>query len=356
MSEMRIAIIGQGRSGRNIHGKFFHSEMNDFCKVTVVVEKDASRRARAAEEYGCEVLADVSELFGRSDIDLVVNATYSHMHYGVTKELLEHGFNVLVEKPFARTEYECSELIRIAAEHRAVLAVFHQSLYNPMHLKIKEIIASGVLGDTVQVSLKYSGFARRWDWQTLQCFCAGGVYNTGPHPIGQALDFLGWDKNARVAYSRLGKCLTSGDSDDYAKIILDAPGKPTVDIEVISSDAYSSDQVFKVIGTHGTLVADNSKYKMTYIEPDKLPPRPVIRESLSDAEGYPVYCSEDIEKHVCEGEVKGSSFDVAVEQIYRDIYARLFEGKPLSVTPEKARDVIRVIEQCHVNTVMPVLY
>ncbi len=353
---MRVAIIGQGRSGRDIHGKFLRSDANDFCKVVAVVDKDASRRTRAAEEYGCEVFADVSELFGRDDIDLVVNSTYSHMHYSVTKELLEHGFNVLVEKPFARTEYECSELIRIAREQGVTLAVFHQSLYNPMLLKIKEIIDSGVLGRVVQISLKYSGFARRWDWQTLQCFCAGGVYNTGPHPIGQALELLGWDRNVRVAYSRLDKCLTSGDSDDYAKIILDAPGKPTVDVEIISADAFAGDYVFKVFGANGTLVADNSKYKMTYIEPDKLPPRPVIRESLADEKGYPVYCSESIEKKTVEGEVKGSSFDVAVERIYRSVYENIFEGRPLYVTPEMARDVIRVIEQCHVNTVMPVLY
>ena len=199
MKKMRVAIIGQGRSGRDIHGAFFKSEANDFCKVVCVVEADADRRARAAEEYGCEVLSDYRELYGKEGIDVVVNASYSQMHYPITRDLLTHGMNVLTEKPLARTYYECMDLAKVAKDNGVTLAVFHQSLYNPAFLKIKEIIASGKLGEVHQINMKYSGFARRWDWQTLQCCCAGGIYNSGPHPIGQALDLLGWDKNTRVA-------------------------------------------------------------------------------------------------------------------------------------------------------------
>ena len=103
MRKLKLAIIGQGRSGRNIHGRFYKSEKNDIFDVAAVVEADALRRERALEEYpGCEVFATYQELFGRKDLDLVVNASYSQMHYETTKDLLKHGFNVLVEKPFAR--------------------------------------------------------------------------------------------------------------------------------------------------------------------------------------------------------------------------------------------------------------
>ncbi|MBO5270832.1 MAG: Gfo/Idh/MocA family oxidoreductase, partial [Clostridia bacterium] len=194
METLNIAIIGQGRSGRNIHGKFFRSAENDFCRVVCVVETDEFRRNRAAEEYGCEVFSDYTALFGRTDIDVVVNASYSQMHYAITKDLLSHGFHVLSEKPFARSYYECMDLIETAKANGVLVTAFHQSLYAPSFLKVKEIIASGKLGEVQQISLKYSGFARRWDWQTLQVSCAGGVYNSGPHPIGQALDLLSWDK------------------------------------------------------------------------------------------------------------------------------------------------------------------
>ena len=63
MKKMRVAIIGQGRSGRNIHGKFFLDEMNDFCEVVAIVESDEQRRNWAKEDFKCDVYADYRELF-----------------------------------------------------------------------------------------------------------------------------------------------------------------------------------------------------------------------------------------------------------------------------------------------------
>ena len=357
MKKLRVAIIGQGRSGRNIHGRFFKSEMNDFCEVVCVVERDDFRRARAAEEYGCDVISDYTELFGRNDIDLVVNASYSQMHYQITKDLLMHGFNVLSEKPFGRSRYECDDLILTAKKNGVIVAAFHQSLLSPAFKNVKEIITSGKLGDVIQISLKYSGFARRWDWQTLQSMCAGGIYNTGPHPIGQALDLLGWDENARVAFSSLGTVLTSGDGDDYGKIIITAPGKPIVDIEVISADAFASDFVFKIFGTKGTLMSTNSSYKLKYVEDfSAYPARPVIRESLSDENGNPVYCSEKLNFIEENEKIVGSSFDVAVKDFYKMMYNTIFNGAELDIKPEYAAKVIELIEACHAQNPLPVKF
>ena len=357
MKQMNIAIIGQGRSGRNIHGKFLRSEAGDFCKVVCIAERDPFRRQRAAEEFGCDTVADYREFYHREDIDLVVNASYSQEHYAITKDLLSHGKNVLCEKPFARSYFECMELIQIAREKGVIAAVFHQSLYAPAFLHVKEVIESGVLGDIYQISLKYSGFARRWDWQTLQCSCAGGIYNSGPHPIGQGLALLGWDKNTRVAFSRLGTALTSGDSDDTAKIILAAPDKPFVDIEVNSADAFAGDFTFKIFGKKGTLLSTNSDYKLKYI-PDfsEYPQRPVIRESLSGENGEPVYCSEKLTFTEKAEKIVGTSFDAAVERFYRMVYAAVMEGQPLDITPEQAAQVIRVIEECHAANPLPVKF
>ena len=357
MKTLNVAIIGQGRSGRNIHGKFFRSADNDFCRVVCIVEADEFRRARAAQEFGCDVVADYTELFGREDIDLVVNASFSQMHYPITKDLLEHGFSVLSEKPFGRSYYECLDLIRTAERKGVTLAAFHQSLLSPAFLNVKRIIASGVLGDILQINLKYSGFARRWDWQTLQSRCAGGLYNTGPHPIGQALDLLGWDADTSVAYSSLKTVLTSGDGDDYAKVILQTPHKPTVDIEVISADAFAGDYVFKIYGSRGTLCSTNGAYKLKYVEDlAAYPPRPVTAVPLSGKDGEPVYCSEKLEFVEIDEKISGSSFDVAVRDFYRMMYRAIFEGAPLDIPPEHAAQVIGLIEACHAENPLPVRF
>ena len=49
MKRLNVAIIGQGRSGRDIHGHFFKSENNKAFDVVAVVERDARRRNRALE-------------------------------------------------------------------------------------------------------------------------------------------------------------------------------------------------------------------------------------------------------------------------------------------------------------------
>ena len=354
---MRVAIIGQGRSGRDIHGKFFRSDANDFCKVVCIVEEDGFRADRARREFGCDVVSHYTELFGRQDIDLVVNASYSQMHYAITRDLLCHGFNVLCEKPFGRTYFECQDLINTAKANGVIVAAFHQTLFAPAFLKAKEIIASGCIGDVFQISLRYSGFARRWDWQTLQSKCAGSLYNSGPHPVGQALDFLGWDKETRVAFSSLKSILTSGDSDDYAKVILTAPDKPVVDIEVNSVDGYAGDFVFKLCGSKGTYSSTNADYKLKYI-PDfsVYPERPVQTKFIENENREPAYCSEKLEFTEESGKIEGTAFDNAVLAFYKMMYAAVMEGKALTVTPEMAAQVIRVIAQAHADNPLPVYF
>lgn len=354
--KLNVAIIGQGRSGRNIHGKYFRSEDNAYYRVKYVVDADAYRRETAQHLYpDCETFSDYRALLTLQDIDLVVNATYSEQHYPITKDLLLHGKNVLVEKPFARTRYECDELIRIAKAQNVTLAVFQQTFLAPFYCFAYDTMHAGKLGDIKQINIRYNGFARRWDWQTLQKKCAGSTYNTGPHPIGMALGFLNFDRHAQVVYSKLDTALTSGDADDYAKILITAPQKPLVDIEITSIDAYSEDNL-KIMGTKGTLKASPNAYEMTYIEDGENPPRPVQEASLQDAQGDPIYCSEKLIKHVESGTFDGTAFDVGTATLYRQLYDKITAGVPMTVTPEMAAAIISVAELVHAANPMPLKF
>ena len=355
MNKLKVAIIGQGRSGLSIHGNFFRSEANRVAEVVAVVDAIEFRREKAKKLFNCDVYEKYTDLFGRKDIDLVVNSSFSHLHAPISRDLLLHGFNVLTEKPMARTWFECQELIRIAEERGLVLAAFQQSLMAPNFRKVKSVMESGIIGDVHQISVYFNGFGRRWDWQTMQCNCAGGVYNTGPHPIGQSLALLGWDPAAEVQYVRMGTILTSGDANDYAKIILTAPGKPVVDIEIDSADAFSP-YTYKLCGSKGGLTVTGNNYKLKYIKTEELEPRPVIREPISNDEGSPIYCSEKLNWYTEEGTVTGDSFGSAVEEFYEMMYARIREGKPLYVTPEMAAETVRIIEYCHAKCPLPVKY
>lgn len=356
MKKLNLAIIGQGRSGKDIHGKYCRSKDNQYYNVKYVVEADEFRRNVAENIYpGCKTFENYEELFSIDDIDLVVNASYSEMHYPITKELLLHGKNVLVEKPFGRSRYECDELMKIAKEQGVTLAVFQQTFLAPFYEFVYEVIKSRKLGDVKQISIRYNGFSRRWDWQTLQKKCAGSTYNTGPHPIGMGLGFLDFDKEAKVLYSNLDTALTSGDADDYAKILISAPNKPLIDIEISSIDAYS-DYTLKVQGTKGTLKAKPQSYEMTYICDGENVERQVIEDFLKDDKGNPIYCSEKLEKHVESGDFKGTAFDIGTAKLYEQLYYQITEGRKMTVTPEMAAKVISVIETVHAQNPLPLKY
>lgn len=356
MKKLNLAIIGQGRSGKNIHGAYYVSEANTYYNVKYVVDADAQRREVSLERYpGCQVFADYQQLFACDDIDLVVNASYSEMHYPITRDLLSHGFNVLVEKPFARSRYECDQLIRLAEEKGVLLAVFQQTFLAPFYPFAKELAASGKLGQILQVDLRYNGFSRRWDWQTLQKKCAGGAYNTGPHPIGIALGFLDFSAEAKLVYSKLATALTSGDSDDYAKLILTAPGKPVVDVEINNTDAYTKHNL-KIQGTLGTFQCTPKSYEMTYIIPGENPERPVQETFLADAENKPIYCSEKLVKHTEEGTFDGDAFNTGTQLLYEQIYFAITEGKPMTVTAQMAAQIVGVIEEAHAANPLPIKF
>lgn len=356
MKKLNVAIIGQGRSGKDIHGNYFRSERNEHYVVKYVVDFDPFRRGVAEEIYpGCVTFENYEELFKLDDIDLVVNATYSEMHYPITKDLLLHGFNVLVEKPFGRTRYECDELIKIAKDKDLTLAVFQQTFFAPFYEYTCELINSGKLGDIKQIDISYNGLARRWDWQTLRKKCAGSTYNTGPHPIGMALGFLGFDPNTKVVYSKLDTALTSGDADDYAKILLSAPNKPLVDIEISSIDAYTDFNV-KIQGTKGTFKTTPASCEMVYIVDGENVERPVIEESLKDDNGNPIYCNETLIKHSETETFNGTAFDVGTAKLYDQLYYKITEGRDMTVTPEMAAEVISVIETVHAENPLPLKY
>lgn len=355
-NKLNLAIIGQGRSGKDIHGVYYCSERNQFYNVKYVVDKDESRREKALKQYpGCEVFADYRELLGREDIDLVVNASYSEMHFEITKDLLNHGMNVLTEKPFARSRFECDVLIETAKRNNVLLAVFQNTQLAPFYLHALKLVKEGTLGDVKQISIRYNGFARRWDWQTLQKKLGGSAYNTGPHPIAMAIGFLDFDPDFEVVYSKLDTALTSGDADDYVKILLEAPKKPLVDIEINSTDCFT-DYNIKIQGSKGVFKATPSKYSLRYIVDGENVERPVIEESLQNENGDPIYCSERLIRHDEDGTYDGTAFDVGTAGIYENIYYALTEGASLAVPPEHSAMVIEIIECTHAENPLPVKY
>ena len=147
MKKLNIAIVGYGRSGCDIHGAFLRSKDNDICNVVAVVEYDPARAEAARKDFGCDTYSDYRELFHRTDIDFVTNASYSNEHFPVALDLLNHGFNVLCEKPLCKSPEQVQQLMDAVKAHNCELTILHQYRYNDYYLEMKKLLDKKVLGD-----------------------------------------------------------------------------------------------------------------------------------------------------------------------------------------------------------------
>lgn len=340
--KIRAAVIGQGRSGRNIHTKFLHS-FNEKYELAAVVDGDEARRRNAIRDFGCEAFPTHESLYGHQDIDLVINATPSHFHVPISMDLLTHGFHVLCEKPLASSVEQVDKLIDTAKQAGKVLSVFQQSRYSPSFLKVKEVIQSGVLGRIIKINIEFSTFGRRADWQTLKKFNGGELMNTGPHPLDQALHLLNVDENKIPEIScEMDLANAFGDAEDYVHLILKAEQRPTIDIEISACNAYPSYN-YHVQGTNGGLVGTFKQLKWRYFKPEEAPEREVQEQSPPlRMEGEAPPAREQLIWYEEEAEPKGS----AAQQFYTMLYQTLVHGHPLEVTPAQVRQQIAVMNQC----------
>jgi len=346
MNPIRVGIIGQGRSGRDIHGEYLCRDTRRF-RIVAAVDPIAERRERAAREYGCEVFPTHEPLLARRDIDLIVNASPTRFHVPYTREFLRAGFHVLCEKPAANRARDVDLLIASAKKAGKVYAIFQQSRFAPYFRKVRQVIDSGVLGDIVQISIAANGFLRRYDWQTLTEEQGGSLLNTGPHPLDQALQIFGTDVMPRVTCF-MRRATTYGDAEDHVVLILSGDNRPLINLEISSCCAYPA-FLYHVYGTRGGMKGSSTDVEWRYYNPAKAPALRLHREPISKPNGTPSYCTDTL-RWICRAwkvpPSKSQLFDSMSADFYRMLHRTLTAGAPLAVTPGHVRQQIAVIEEC----------
>lgn len=126
MKKLKCAVIGTGYLGK------FHAEkyasLPD-CELVAVVDTNEIAAKTVAEKFGAQALTDYKSLLGKVDaVSIVVPTT---LHYVVSRDFLNAGAHVLVEKPITVTVAEADELIAIAKEKNLILQVGHLERFNP---------------------------------------------------------------------------------------------------------------------------------------------------------------------------------------------------------------------------------
>ncbi len=134
--KIRVAVVGAGDFGRN-HVRVWR-ELGD-AELVGIVDADADRAAKVAEEFGTSVIADVREL-ARAGVDAVSLAVPTVEHGWLGTQLLEQGIDVLVEKPIAASLAEADQLIASAKRNGRILQVGHLERFNPAVVATMKIV------------------------------------------------------------------------------------------------------------------------------------------------------------------------------------------------------------------------
>lgn len=342
---LNVGIIGQGRSGKGIHAHTF-TLLPDKFKIAAVAELMEDRRAEAVKDYGCDAFPTVEAMLkGRPDLDLIVNASTSEQHIPLTEQCLDAGFKVVCDKPFGRKAADADRLIAKSKAKGVFLAVFQQSRFAPYFNQVRSVCESGVLGRIVQVKIFFNGFARRWDWQTLRKRDGGNLLNTGPHPLDQALHFIGRDAMPDVLCV-MDSLNTFGDAEDHVKMILTRKGRPTIDLEISSCSNFNP-YTYQVYGSRGSLAGTMTRIDWKFFNEADAPKQSVVDGPMPAR----AYCSETIPwqegSWEADEEAKKSLFDYMATRYYSNIHAVLTQGAELVVKLEEVRQQIAVIEEAH---------
>lgn len=176
-----IAVVGAGGWGKNLIRNYFQIAE---AELRYVCDLDEQKLKATENQYpGICTTNDFDEMLKDEELNAVVIATSGPTHYDLAKRALLANKDVYVEKPFVLNVAEAHELIELAEERKLVLMVGHLLEYHPVVVRLKEMIASGELGDVYYV------YSQRLNLGTIR-EDENALWNFAPHDISSILYIL----------------------------------------------------------------------------------------------------------------------------------------------------------------------
>ena len=127
------------------------SAARDAVELVAVVDTDESAAKAIAEKLGVDALTDYRSLLGK--VDAVSIAAPTTLHYQITKDFLQHGSHVLIEKPITVTVDEADDLIEIALVNDRLIQVGHLERFNAALLNIGDTLETPTFIESLRISI-----------------------------------------------------------------------------------------------------------------------------------------------------------------------------------------------------------
>jgi predicted dehydrogenase len=151
-NDLRAAVVGVGMIG-SLHARAYQDDPR--TTLAAVMDDSAERAREVGADLGVPWYAEVSEMLGREEIDVVSVATPEQHRYAPAVACARAGKHLLLEKPLAPTLAEVDRLIEEVEATGVTTMVNFILRSEPRYVRAKGAMADGTVGEPCTI------FARR---------------------------------------------------------------------------------------------------------------------------------------------------------------------------------------------------
>ena len=255
----RVGLVGTGGIAR-AHGNA--CQQIEEADLAAIYDVSEEQLARYGEEYGVAEEArytDLDQMLNEAELDIVSICTWGcfHAEVGIQVCNSQKVKAVLCEKPFTQTAAEAEAFVAAGRENGVLVAEAFKFRHHPMHLKAKELIEAGVIGDLLNVRSTFCTNSGRAvadrtpesNWRFNKAKGGGSIYDLACYNIHHARFIFGEEPVRVFAAQEMGI-----EADDAASILLEFSRGRAAQISV-GFNSYSS-QYAEISGHKGTLRLD----------------------------------------------------------------------------------------------------
>jgi predicted dehydrogenase len=156
MSKPLTAII-VGAGHRSVIYANYALKNPDILQITGVADPNPERRAYIAKRFGFgedRCFKTAEELAKQPKLaDAVINGTMDYQHVATSLPLLERGYGMLLEKPFATNEADMRLIADAAKKFNVKVMICHVLRYAPFYAAIRQKIIDGAVGDILNIQM-----------------------------------------------------------------------------------------------------------------------------------------------------------------------------------------------------------
>ncbi len=198
MDKIRYGIVGMGGQGSAyagfLSGKAGPSapQCPPHCALGALCDTDPEKEKMCAGVYPeYPFFRDWKEMIASGSIDAVITTVPHYLHHEIAIYCLEHGMNVLVEKPAGVRAKDVAAMNACAAAHpEAGFGIMFNQRANKLYQKVREIVASSEMGEIrrsqwiINTWWRPDSYYQQSTWRATWGGEGGGVLvNQAPHQL-----------------------------------------------------------------------------------------------------------------------------------------------------------------------------